>query len=68
MVLYYTNKTIIEKSVFNFLYIKMEEILLNVDEKMGDKAKRVIQKVEIQLCNIYYLNEKVCNTSHQTQC
>lgn len=46
----------------------MEEILLNADEKMGDKAKRVIQKVEVQLCNIYYLNEKVCNTSHQTQC
>lgn len=46
----------------------MEEILLNADEKMGDKAKRVIQKVEVQLCNIYHLNEKVCNTSHQTQC
>lgn len=44
---HYTNKAITETSLLNFLSIKMEEILLDMDKRMGGNTKRAIQKVEV---------------------
>lgn len=41
---HYTNKANIETSIFNSLYIKMEEILLEVDRRVRGKANISVQK------------------------
>lgn len=41
---HYTNKANTETSPFNSLYIKMEEILLDVDERVRGKANISVQK------------------------
>lgn len=41
---HYTNKANTETSLFNSLYIKMEEILLEVDERVRGKANISVQK------------------------
>lgn len=44
VVSHYTNKANTETSLFNSLYIKIEEMLLDVDERVRGKANIPVQK------------------------
>lgn len=67
MASHYTNKDKAETSLFNFLFIEIEEMLLDVDERMGGKTESTVHKEGFHFFHTtYYLSEKVYNISFKT--